>query len=530
MKKLITALVFILILGGGVFAYYRYGRVEEKPQVIQALVSRGPITEVVQATGTLGALRTVNVGAQVSGTVIELDADYNSVVKKDQVVARLDPTLLQTQVKVEQASVDKEQTDIDMNQIQLVNDQKNLARAQAQFDAHLVSQQNLDTADLAVKTRIATIDSDKKLLVTMQAALTQAKLNVQYCTITSPIDGVVVQRLVDIGQTVQSSMTTPTFFQLASDLTTLQLTGGVDEADIGKIRPNQTVSFTVDAYPQQVFVGKVDRVRLNATSVSNVVTYQVVANVSNPDLKLRPSMTPTMKIIIQTSDNVIRVPNTALRFKPTADMYAALGAQPPAQGQGRGQNGGGGNGGGANGAGAGANATSGQTAQDGQNQNRRGGGFGQGSMASMTPEQRQKLMNQFGGGRGGRGGRNGRPGTEPDAPIVPITDRNADRIDDLFTPLQRTTLPGTVYVWDEAGKQLKRVAIGIGITDGQTTEVVSGDLQPGAEVVTSIIVPLSLRPTTAGNPLMGNQPRGGGPGGMQPGGGGGGRPGGGAGS
>ncbi|HEY6358709.1 MAG TPA: hypothetical protein VIX35_10720, partial [Vicinamibacterales bacterium] len=219
--------------------------------------------------------------------------------------------------------------------------------------------------------------------------------------------------------------------------------------------------------------------------------------------------TPTMKIIIQTSDNVIRVPNTALRFKPTADMYAVLGVQPPAQGQGRGQNGGGGNGG-ANGG---------------------GGGFGQGSMASMTPEQRQKLMNQFGGGRGGRGGRNGRPATEPDAPIVPITERNADRIDDLFAPLQRTTLPGTVYVWDEAGKQLKRVAVGIGITDGQTTEIVSGDIQPGAQVVTRIIIPVSLRPTTTGNPLMGNQPRGGGPGGMQPGGGGGGgRPGGGAGS
>jgi HlyD family secretion protein len=533
MKKLITALMFVLVLGGGVFAYYKYGRVEEKPQVIQALVSRGPITEVVQATGTLGAVRTVNVGAQVSGTVIELDADYNSMVKKDQVVARLDPTLLQTQVKVEQASVDKEQTDIDMNEIQLVNDQKNLARAQAQFDAHLLDQQDLDTAELAVKTRMSTIESDKKLLVTMQAALTQAKLNVQYCTIISPIDGVVVQRLVDIGQTVQSSMTTPTFFQLASDLTTLQLTGGVDEADIGKIRPNQTVSFTVDAYPQQVFVGKVDRVRLNATSVSNVVTYQVVANVANADLKLRPSMTPTMKIIIQTSDNVIRVPNTALRFKPTADMYAALGAEPPAQGQGRGQNGGGGNGGGGNGGGAnggGANATADQTAQNGQNPNRRAGGFGQGSMASMTPEQRQKLMNQFGGGRGGgRGGRNGRPGTQPDAPIVPITERNADRIDDLFAPLQRPTLPGTVYVWDEAGKQLKRVAIGIGITDGQTTEVVSGDLQPGAQVVTSIIVPVSLRPTTAGNPLLGNQPRGGGPGGMQPGGPGGGGPGGGGG-
>jgi len=549
MKKLITALVFILIAGGGVYAYYKYGRTEEKPQVIQTLVSRGPITQSVQATGTLEALRTVNVGSQVSGTVIMLGADYNSIVKKDQVLARLDPTLLETQVKVQQANIDKQQTDIASNEVQLENDKKTLARAQAQFDAHLLSQQDLDTADLAVKTRMATIDSAKKLLVTSQAALEQAQLNVKYCTITSPIDGVVVQRQVDTGQTVQASMTTPTFFQLASDLTTLQLTGGVDEADIGYIRPGQDVSFTVDAYQQQVFHGKVDRVRLNATTTNNVVTYQVVANVANSDLKLRPSMTATLKIIIQTSDNVLRVPNTALRFKPTADMYAALGIQPPAPGQGRGMNGGGGsgNGGGANGSPAastdqaskatGSSAAGDQTAQNGQNQNRRngggrGGGFGQGGMASMTPEQRQQLMNQYGGGRGGgRGGRNGRPAAnDTTTPIVPITQRNADRIDDLFAPLTRTSAPGTVYVWDEAGKALKRVGIMVGITDGQVSEVTSGDLQPGEQIVTSIIIPLSLRPSTAGNPLMGNQPRGGGPGGMQPGGGpGGGGPGGGGG-
>ena len=541
MKKLITALVFILIAGGGVYAYYKYGRTEEKPQVIQALVSRGPITQSVQATGTLEALRTVNVGSQVSGTVIELGADYNSIVKKGQILAKLDPTLLETQVKVQQANIEKQQTDIASDEVQLENDKKTLARAQAQFDAHLLSQQDLDTADLAVKTRIATIDSAKKLLVTSEAALEQAQLNVTYCTITSPIDGVVVQRQVDNGQTVQASMTTPTFFQLASDLTTLQLTGGVDEADIGYIRPGQDVSFTVDAYQQQTFHGKVDRVRLNATSTNNVVTYQVVANVANSDLKLRPSMTATLKIIIQTSDNVLRVPNTALRFKPTADMYAALGIQAPPPGQGRGMNAGGGNAGGANGSqtstapgAAGSNAAADQNAQSGQNQNRRNGGgrgngFGQGGMASLTPEQRQQLQNQYGGGRGGgRGGRNGKPAAnDTTAPIIPITQRNADRIDDLFAPLVRTSSPGTVYVWDEAGKQLKRIGITVGITDGQLSEVTSGDLQPGEQIVTSIIIPLSLRPSTTGNPLMGNQPRGGGPGGMQPGGGG--RPGGGGG-
>lgn len=550
MKKLITALVFILLVGGGVFAYYRYGRTEEKPQVIQSAVSRGPITEVVQATGTLEALRTVNVGSQVSGTVIQLGpdpntvVDYNSIVKAGEVIAKLDPSLLETQVKVQQANIEKQQTDIDSNKIQLDNDRKTLERTQAQFDAHLVSQQALEAAQLAVKTREATIASAEKQLVTTRAALEQAQLNVEYCTIKSPIDGVVVQRQVDIGQTVQASMTTPQFFQLATDLTTLRLTAGVDEADIGKIRPGQDVNFNVDAYPQQTFRGKVDRVRLNATSSNNVVTYQVVANVANTDLKLRPAMTATLKIVIETSDSVLKVPNQALRFKPTADMYTALGAQPPAPGQGRGGNGAGGGepgarpagGNGANGAGAnaGAGAPAGQTAQNdqtGQGQNRRNGGgrgFGQGgNMANLTPEQRQQMMSRFGGGGGGRGGRNGRnqpAANEPTGPTVSLTARanqmNTDKIDDLFAPLQRTMTPGTVYVWDEASKNLKRVSVMVGITDGQQSEIMSSDLQPNSPVVTGIVIPLSLRPTNGGNPLMGNQPRGGGPGGMQPGGGG----------
>jgi HlyD family secretion protein len=544
MKKLITALVFILIVGGGVAAYYKYGRVEEKPTVIQTSVSRGPITETVQATGTLEALRTVNVGSQVSGTVTKLYVDYNSLVKKDMIIAELDPTLLETQVKVQQANIEKQQTDIDSSNVQLENDKANLARTQAQFDAKLVSQQVLETAQLTVKTREASIASAQKQLVTTRAALEQAQLNVAYCTIRSPIDGVVVQRQVDQGQTVQASMTTPQFFQLAQDLTTLRLTAGVDEADIGKIRPGQDVNFTVDAYPQQTFRGKVDRVRLNATSSNNVVTYQVVANVANSDLKLRPAMTATLKIVIETSDSVLRVPNQALRFKPTADMYTALGLQPPAPAAGRGNGGpnGGGNGAGANGtattpvAGAPAAGAPDQSAQNGaggQNRNRNGngggsgrGGFGAGAGANLTPEQRQAMQNQFGGGRGGggRGGRNGRTqqvANDAAAPNVPLAQRadalNTDKIDDLFAPLQRVMMPGTVYTWNDQTKQLKRIGVQVGITDGQLSEISSSDLNAGDTIVTGITIPLSLRPANGANPLMGNQPRGGGPG-MQPGG------------
>lgn len=509
MRKLTTALVFIVIAGGAVFAYYKYGRTVEKPTILQTAVTTGPLTEVVQATGGLEALRTVNVGAQVSGTVSALYADYNSVVKQGQIIAELDPSLLETQVKVQQANVEKQQTDIEAATIQLTNDKRVLDRTQAQFDAHLVSQQALDQAVLAVKTEDSALESAKKMLVSLQEALKQAQLNVSYCTIRSPIDGVVVQRAVDIGQTVQSSMTTPTFFQLAEDLATLRLNAQVDEADIGKIRPNEDVTFIVDAYPQQIFTGKVDRVRLNAVSANNVVTYQVTANVDNKDLKLRPAMTAQLKVIIQTKANVLRVSNQALRFKPTADMYAALGAAMPPPSPGRGGRGGGGDN---------ANADPGQSRRNG------GGGFGQG-LSSMTPEQRQQLMNRYGGGRGGRG--NGNRNNATNQPPVPIVDRAAeaktDKIDDLFSPLRQNLIPGQVYTWNEGTKELKRLNILVGITDGQQTEISGGGLKAGDEIVTSILVPVSLR-STGGSPLMGNQPRGGGPGGLTPG-----RPGGGGG-
>jgi HlyD family secretion protein len=214
---------------------------------------------------------------------------------------------------------------------------KNLERTQAQSDKGLVSPQQLETAKLQVKTRQAAINSSEKQLVQAEAQLNQAKLNVSYCTIKAPIDGVIVDRRVDVGVTVQSSMTTPQFFTIATDLTTLKLSAGVDEADIGYIRRNMEVTFTVDSYPGVNFVGSVDAVRLNATTNQNVVTYPVWITVQNPDLLLRPSMTANLKIIVDRAANVMRVPNQALRFRPTIDIYTWLGMTPPAAGQGRGR-------------------------------------------------------------------------------------------------------------------------------------------------------------------------------------------------
>jgi len=600
MKKLVTILIILALAGGGAYWYYAYGRTPEKPTVVQAAISRGDITEVVSATGTLEALRTVQVGPQVSGTIKDLHGvDFNSIVHKGQIMAELDDTLLQVQVDIQQANIDRQVVDIENQQIQLEDNRRSQTRAQEQFDKGLVSQQALEQAQLAVKSRQSSIASAQKMLVQAQANLAQAKLNVEYCTVRSPIDGVVVDRREDVGQTVQSRMNITTFFVVATDLTHLKLTAGVDEADIGKVRPDMNVSFQVDSYPTQTFQGTVNAVRLNATTQNNVVTYPVWIDVPNPDLKLRPSMTAQVKVIVHTVSNVVRVPNQGLRFKPNAEIYAALGLQAPAAGQGRGRGGANAQNGNANGQGAGAQGATppaagaasgaagapnndpaatppasasakpgqpgqqpGQMAQNGQangqgaqqgaqnganaggNRNRNGrgggGGFGNnGDMSSLTPEQRQAMMDRYnrGGGAGGRGGgRGNRPQQASNivtGPVVPMTERNADKIDDLYEAMPSSVSPGQVWSWDETKKELKQTNIRLGITDGQFSELLSGDVQVGQQIVTGVVLPVSARPTNNNNnnPLMGPQRGnpGGFPGGGGPGGGGGGRGGGGGG-
>jgi HlyD family secretion protein len=305
MKKLVVILILLAAAGGGTFYYYKYGKTVEKPQVIQATVSRGDIVEVVNATGTLEPMRRVDVGSQVSGVVQELFVDYNSIVKQGQVLAKIDPSLLQVQVEIQEANIERQKMDIENQKIQLEDLKVKLQRSQALFDKQLVNQQQLDDASLAVKNREAQIGSAQKQMVQSEAQLSQAKLNVSYTTIISPIDGVVVERRVDRGQTVQASMNAPTFFSLATDLRTLRLSAGVDEADIGRVEVGQKVMFKVDAYGGQEFEGTVDTVRLNATNNNNVVTYPVWIKVPNPELKLRPAMTAQLRVIIQTATNVV---------------------------------------------------------------------------------------------------------------------------------------------------------------------------------------------------------------------------------
>ena len=320
MKKLVIFLILIAAAGGAAFWYFKYGKTEEKPQVIQATVSRGDIVEVVSATGTLEPWRRVDVGSQVSGVVQELFVDYNSIVSEGQVLAKIDPTLLQVQVEIQKANIERQEMDIENQKVQLEDLKVKLERAESLFKSQLINQQQLDDAKLQVKNREAQIASAQKQMVQSKANLSQAELNVSYTTIKSPIDGVVVERRVDRGQTVQASMQTPSFFVLSTDLRTLRLSAGIDEADIGRVEVGQKVMFKVDAYGGQEFEGTVDTVRLNASNQNNVVTYPVWIRVPNPELKLRPAMTAQLRVIIQTAPNVVRVPNSALRFRPNNDI------------------------------------------------------------------------------------------------------------------------------------------------------------------------------------------------------------------
>jgi len=332
MKKWIPILVLLVVGGGGAYYYYAYGKPKEEPTVTTATISQADIIDVVQATGTLEATRIVQVGSQVSGIVKELYADFNQIVKEHQLIAEIDPSLLQVQVQIQEANIQRQEGDIANQEVQLEDSKVQLARTQKLFEAQLANQQQLDAAVLTVKSRQASIDSARKSLVSANASLDQAKLNLSYTKIYSPIEGVVVNRVVDKGQTVQASMSTPQFFTIATDLRTLKLTASVDESEIGKIQPNMPVTFTVDSYQGQTFFGTVNAVRLNATNNQNVVTYPVWIDAPNPDLKLRPSMTANVRIIIQTASNAIRIPNQALRFRPNTEIYTALGLTPPAPG------------------------------------------------------------------------------------------------------------------------------------------------------------------------------------------------------
>src|SRR5688572_14726081 len=343
MRKILLALVAIVLLGGGAYAYYRYSQKPEPPTITTARVTRGDLAETVGATGALQAVTTVQVGTQVSGTIQELNADFNSLVRKGQVLARLDPSLIQSQIEQARANLIRAEADLERLRVSLEDSRTKLTRAKELAAKKLIAQTELEAAEVAVRSAEAQLRSQQAGVTQSQASLRQNQVNLAHTVIESPIDGLVISRNVDVGQTVAASMSAPTLFVLAADLTKMQVLASLDESDVGRIRPGQVVRFRVDAFPTDEFTGNVTQVRLQPTTVQNVVTYQTVIDVPNPGLRLKPGMTANVNIEIARRSNVIRVPNTALRFRPTAEIFAALGQEPPAGGMGgRGRGGGGG--------------------------------------------------------------------------------------------------------------------------------------------------------------------------------------------
>jgi HlyD family secretion protein len=301
----------LIFTGGGIlviilFLFLLFGRGKEsQAKYTTTKIERGDISVIVTATGTLNALTTVQVGSQVSGTISELYADFNSIVKKGQVIAQLDPTSLKAQVA--QAEADLERANAQLNQAQ-----RELVRAKTLSEKNLISQADLDVAQTNYELALTNQKSS-------QATLDRAITNLHYATITSPIDGVVISRDVDVGQTVAASLSAPTIFTIANDLTKMQVETSIDEADIGKIQTGQKVDFTVDAYPDKHFTGSVSQVRLNPSIVQNVVTYPVIIDVDNPELLLKPGMTANVTVLIDQRENVLKVRSAALKFMPSMD-------------------------------------------------------------------------------------------------------------------------------------------------------------------------------------------------------------------
>jgi HlyD family secretion protein len=304
------ALIIVLLIIASVVRQCRTGA---GANYQTATVTRGPITQAVTATGTLNPVVNVQVGSQVSGNIAKLFVDFNSQVKAGQVVAQIDPALFQATVTQAEGDLANTQAALELARI-------NAKRTQDLFARKTSSQADLDQA-------MANLHQAEANVKIKQGALDKAKADLEHCTITSPIDGVVISRNVDVGQTVAASLQAPVIFQIANDLTKMQIDSNVAEADVGVLEVGQDVDFTVDAFPMRTFHGKVVQVRNAPITVQNVVTYDTVIGVSNPDLKLKPGMTANVSIIIAHKDNVLQIKNAALRFRPAEAMPAMSGSR-----------------------------------------------------------------------------------------------------------------------------------------------------------------------------------------------------------
>ncbi len=442
-RLLVTALA-LLVLAGGWVGFSRWRAANKKPPVEfdTAAVDRGRIVARVTATGTLSALVTVQVGTQISGTVQKLFADFNSTVKKGQLIAKIDPQLFEAAFEQAQANYQAAEGNVAKAEAQERDAGRQFDREKAMLDRKLVAQADYDTSQANLEVARGSSAAARGSLAQAKAQLSQARVNLDMTRIVSPTDGTVISRNVDVGQTVAASLSAPVLFAIAQDLRKMQVDTSVAEADVGKLSAGMPASFTVDAFPGERFKGKVRQIRNAPQTVQNVVTYDAVIDVDNADLKLRPGMTANITFVSAEKDNVVRVPNAAMRYKPTPEIFTALGMPVP------------------------------RGVRDPADRARGGGGTGNGAGP--------------GGGTHGSGGPAG-GGAHAGGPGAGAGRARGDRGDG---PTDRRT------VWVLRGGQPQQISLRIGLSDGSTTEVVEGDLHEGDQV----IVDASTSETAPGTP------------------------------
>ena len=316
MKKKITIIISsflaLIILCGATLLINK----NKASDYVTVPAKRKTIIESVEASGTVNPVDTVDIGSQVSGMIKEIYVDYNSKVKKGQLLAQIDTSLFQAQVDKARGDLEAARSNKAKIQAMLVYDKKNYERYKKLYTKNYVAKSEVDLAEATYKSDLAQIAAAQGTINQAQATLNNNLTNLKYTRIISPVDGIVVSRAVNVGQTVAASFQTPTLFQVAKDLTKMQIEVNVSEADIGKIKKEQEVEYTLDGYADEVFHGKVSEVRIAPTTVSNVVTYTVIVQVDNKENKMIPGMTANVSIITNKSENVICVPTDALRFTP----------------------------------------------------------------------------------------------------------------------------------------------------------------------------------------------------------------------
>ena len=310
---IISIIIALILLLGGLVA----AKNSKKSDYVTIPVKKKTITEVVEASGTVNPVNTVDIGSQVSGMIKEIYVDYNSKVTKGQLLAQIDTSLFQAQVDKARGDLEAARSNKAKIEAMMVYDKKNYERYKKLYSRNYVAKADVDLAEATYKSDLAQISAAQGSINQAQATLQNNLKNLKYTRIVSPVDGIVISRAVDVGQTVAASFQTPTLFQVAQDLTKMQIEVNVSEADIGRIKKGQSVEYTLDGYADSVFYGKVSEVRLAPTTVSNVVTYTVIVEVENEDQKMIPGMTANVSVITNKSENVLCVPTEALRFSPS---------------------------------------------------------------------------------------------------------------------------------------------------------------------------------------------------------------------